>query len=151
MAKRFSFSLQRLLDFKEQLFEIERTILSDMNAVLGRLNGELSALYREHRGKSAEFVTRSAMGMTSPEIMSHKNYLRFIEESIEEKRKQIELQRQAIDRQMDKVREAKIEISSIEKLREKKLEEYNYLDNKAQEQFIEEFVSHTRVAAQGGA
>jgi flagellar biosynthesis chaperone FliJ len=62
--------------------------------------------------------------------------------------KQIALQQEAVERQMEKVREAKLEISSIEKLRERKLEEYNYLDNKAQEQFIEEFVSTAKAMSE---
>jgi flagellar FliJ protein len=147
MAKKFSFSLQKLLNYKEQLFDIERTILTEMNAELSRLHSELSRFYREHREKSQDLVLKSAEGISPFEMMSHKNYLVMIEDSIEEKLKQIEMQQQVIDKQMDKVREAKMEISTMEKLKEKKLEEYTYKDNKAQEQFIEEFVNHTKSVA----
>lgn len=149
MAKKFSFSLQRLLDFKVQLFDVERTILAEMNALLQQMNQELEDLYREHREKTQELREESARGMTSLQWMNHKNYLRLVEELIQEKLRQIELQVEAIERQTDKVREAKIEISSIEKLKEKKWEEYVYKENKAEEQFIEEFVSNTRAVAGG--
>lgn len=144
MAKIFSFSLQRLLNYKEQLFDIERTILTDMNAELAKMNSELSELYREHREKSRELNNKLAVGVTPYEMAAHKNYLRVIEDAIVEKQKQIAMQQQAINKQMDKVREAKMEITTMEKLREKKLEEYNYKDTKEQELFIDEFVSHAR-------
>lgn len=148
MAKKFAFSLQKLLNFKEQLFDVERNILSEMNAILRAMHDELAALYREHKEKSEEFLECCAAGITTGEMAIHKNYLRAVEQAIRDKHKQIELQQEAVDRQTDKVREAKLEISTMEKLREKKLEEYNYLDNKAQEQFIEEYVTSAKAMAQ---
>lgn len=42
---------------------------------------------------------------------------------------------------------AKTDTTSIDKLKDKKLEEYNYLAQKEQEQLIEEFVNHGLMAA----
>jgi flagellar FliJ protein len=148
MAKKFTFSLQKLLDFREQMFEVERNILADMNALLARMHDELSALYREHAEKTAELREKCMGGITPMELGIHKNYLTALEQAIRDKSRQIALQQEAVDRQMEKVREAKLEISSIEKLRERKLEEYNYLDNKAQEQFIEEFVATSKAMSE---
>jgi flagellar FliJ protein len=148
MAKKFAFSLQKLLDFKEQLLEVERGILAEMNAQLQKMNDELSALYREHAEKTVELREKCAVGITPMEMAIHKNYLTSIEQAIRDKMRQIELQQEAVDRQLEKVREAKMEISSIEKLRERKLEEYNYLDNKAQEQFVEEFVTTAKAMSE---
>lgn len=147
--KKFTFSLQKLLGYKEQLFDAERTILSDMRAALARMTGELEDLRAEHAERSLAFNKRAAEGTTAREMELSKMYLTIIDNNIEQKLAQIEMQRRAIDKQMDKVREAKIEISSMEKLRERKLEEYSYLAGKADEQFIEEFVSNTRASAQG--
>ncbi|MDL2232230.1 flagellar FliJ family protein [Ruminococcaceae bacterium OttesenSCG-928-L11] len=144
MAKKFKFSLQKLLNYKEQLFEAERNILAEMNALLLSMQSELAGLYREHKEKSAAYLEQAVQGMTSLDMMMHKNYLLSVEEDIRNKIRQIELQQDAIDKQMDKVKEAKMEISSMEKLKEKKYKEYMYKDSKAQEQFIEEFVSTKR-------
>lgn len=147
--KKFSFSLQRLLDYKEQVLDIERAVLSDMNAALNRLIDELARL-REERAKRAEEYRETLQKSVTPlELQTHSNYMRMLEENISQKETQIEMQRQAVENQTDKVRDVKIEISTMEKLREKKLEEYNYLDNKAQEQFIEEFVSNAKAVSQG--
>lgn len=147
MAKKFSFSLQRLLSYKEQVFGVEQGVLAEMNARLTGLQQELADLELALRQGADEFNQQAAQGVSAMEIMQHKTYLGSLNESILQKKWEIKLQRQAIDRQTDKVREAKIEISTMEKLKEKKLEEYNYQENKAQELFIEEFISNKRVSA----
>lgn len=145
--KKFSFSLEKLLSYKEQVFDIERGVLATMNALLHQLREELTALQQEKKRSGDELNARYAQGVTALDIARHKTYLDALGEAMEEKKIRIELQRQAIDRQTDKVREAKIEISTMEKLREKKLEEYNYSQQKAQELFIDEFVSNQRATA----
>lgn len=147
MAKKFTFSLEKLLRYREQVLEVERGVLADMNARLHALLQTLEQLRQRLHSGAQELNQKYAQGTTPPEIMRHKIYLDSLREEIRQQEIKIELQRQAIDRQTEKVREAKIEISTIEKLREKKLEEYNYLENKAQELFIEEFVSNQRAMA----
>lgn len=149
--KRFSFSLQKLLDYKEQLFDIERTILGDMRAALNRMLEELENLKKEHTDRSRAFNEKAAAGTSVQEIELHKVYMRMIDYNIEQKIMQIDLQRRAIDKQTDKVREAKIEISTMEKLKERKIDEYNYKAMKADELFIDEFVNNKRAASQESA
>ena len=139
--KKFQFSLQKLLDYKGQVFDAERGVLAGMHARLNELHEELEQMRAELRRSGDELTRKYAEGITSLEITRHKTYLSAIGDDIVLKQREIELQRQAIDRQTDKVREAKLEISTMEKLKEKKLEEYTYLENKLQEQFIEEYVS----------
>ena len=145
--KQFSFSLQRLLNYKEQLFESERNILAEMQAILSQLESELDEMKAEHLRRVAEYNEQIRIGLLPAEMQTHKYYLTVLDESIRNKIEQIKLQQQAVDRQMDIVREAKLEISTMEKLREKKLEEYNYISGKADEQFIDEFVTNQRAAA----
>lgn len=148
MSKKFGFSLQKLLSYKEQVFDIERSVLGDMQAVLQRLRSELADLQREHVLRAGEYSRMISEGTTPPEMERHKNYMMQVDLAIRQTEKQIELQQLAVEKQMDKVRECKIEISTMEKLREKKLEEYNYLESKAQELFIEEFVGNARASAE---
>lgn len=147
--KRFSFSLERLLRYKYQVFEAERAILSDMNAALARFMAELDEIRADSRRRSGELAVLAARGTSVNELERHKNYLRRLDEAAFEKNRQITLQRQAIEIQTEKIREAKIEISTIENLREKKLEEYAYAENKETELFIEEFVSFKRAVSIG--
>lgn len=140
--KKFSFSLQRLLDYTEQTLDIERATLANMNAVLQGFINEREAMLREQRERIAEYGEQNARGTTPYDMSVHVNYLRTLEEAIHDKEAQIAMQRKVVEKQEDKVRQVKMEISTMEKLRENKLEEYNYRDNKEQELFIDEFVSY---------
>lgn len=139
--KKFQFSLEKLLRYKKQLFDAERTVLADMNARLTRLNQELAQLNDTLSEGADTLRKRYTEGISATEIIQHKIYLNSVGESILQKEREIIFQQQAIDRQAEKIREAKIELSTIEHLKEKKLEEYTYLENKLHDQFIEEYVS----------
>lgn len=145
--KRFSFSLQRMLDYTMQVLDIERASLADMNAVLRGFQNELEQMKAEYVRRAAEYERIKIEGTTPLDMRMHINYLRKLDEDIHDKTVQIEMQQKVVDKQTDKVRGVKIEISTMEKLREHKLEEYNYLDNKEQELFIEEFVSNKKATA----
>lgn len=145
--KQFRFSLEKLLRYKEQLLDVERGVLAEMNARLAQLQRELEQLQNAFHGGSRDLNRKYAEGITPVEIIRHKTYLHDLAEGIIQRQREIELQQQAIDRQIGRVREAKIEISTIEKLKEKKLEEYSYLAAKAEEQVIEEFVSNQKAMA----
>ena len=144
--KKFLFPLQKLLDYKEQMLDIERTSLAQMNAVLAAFSKELSVLQKQHESRAAEFREKSKEGMPIVEMEIHKNYLSSLEDSIKNKKQQIKLQRAAVDKQQTKVRDVKIEVSTMEKLRERRLEEYNLKARKTEEIFIEEFISYKRAA-----
>ena len=145
--KKFSFSLQKLLSYKEQILDTERTTLANMNAVLAGFMAELEEMQAQREERTAEFREKSKIGMPAIEMESHKNFLTSLDFLIKQKKLQIRLQKAAVDKQQTRVREVKIEISTMEKLRERKLEEYNYKHQKAEELFIEEFVSYGRTAA----
>jgi flagellar export protein FliJ len=145
--KRFAFSLQRLLDYRQQVLEAERATLAEMNAVMRRFVQELSDMKADWARRTQEIVELAANGTVSFELQRHSNYLRALDEEIFNKQVQIEMQQKVIDKQEERVRETKMEIQTIEKLKENKLEEYNYLDRKEQELFIEEFVSNTKATA----
>lgn len=142
--KKFSFSLQRLLDYTEQVLDIERATLADMNAVLRGFVEDLENLKNEYSRRSREHSEVMMEGTTPLDLEMRRNYLIALDERIHNKKVQIEMQRRVVEKQTDKVRDTKMEISTMEKLRENKLEEYNALDQKEQELFIEEFVSNAK-------
>lgn len=144
--KKFSFSLQRLLNYTEQVLDTERATLGDMNAVLRGFQNELADMLNERASRITEFSEKNSQGTTPLTLEMQNNYIKSLDEDIFNKQNQIIMQKKVISKQEDKVRETKMEISTMEKLREKKIEEYNYLDNKEQELFIEEFVSNKNVS-----
>ena len=147
--KKFQFSLQKLLNYREQLLNIEMGTLNNMYARLRALQDELEAIENGLVAANEGFKRRTAEGILAMQMVSHNAYIESLHDDILTKNNQISLQQQAIDRQMDKVREAKIEISTMEKLKERKIEEYQYLEMKEQELFIEEFVSNKSASLAG--
>lgn len=83
--------------------------------------------------------------------MQYEQYLRATERQIEEAVEILERLRAEAEAKRLEVVEAKKDTSSIEKLREKKLDSYNKAVQKSEELIIEEFVTTTRVMAAQGA
>ncbi|HHY53623.1 MAG TPA: hypothetical protein GX499_10355 [Clostridiales bacterium] len=129
------------------MLEAERVVLSDMNAILAKLMEEQSEMRRQREERKKLLDRLCAAGITALEMETHKNFLLALDFSLKQKAQQIALQRQAIYRQMEKVRDVKLEISTIEKLRERKQEEYDYLAHKEEEQLIEEYVTTSKAMA----
>ena len=102
---------------------------------------ELEAAYRH---LAQEFNRRKLEGISILDAMKYEQYLRSSERQLEEAYQHLaELQKQE-EAKRDEVVEAKKETSSIEKLREKKLEGYNKAVQKSEEAMIDEFVMTRR-------
>ena len=109
---------------------------------------ELENYYRE---LDAEFTERKLEGITILDAMQYEQYLRATERQIEEAVEILERLRAEAEAKRLEVVEAKKDTSSIEKLREKKLDSYNKAVQKSEELIIEEFVTTARVMAAQGA
>ena len=72
----------------------------------------------------------------------HKKYVSSLQQDIYRIKAQMTQKREEIEIQLEKVVEATKEVSKLEKLEEKQLEEYRYAAQKEEELRIEEFVSN---------
>ena len=149
--KKFRFSLETVLDYKQEVLSALQT---EHAAILARVHAqedlleELESYYRE---LDAEFTARKLEGITILDAMQYEQYLRAAERQIEEAAALLEKLRAQAEAKRTEVVEAKKDTSSIEKLREKKLDSYNKAVQKSEELIIEEFVTTTRVMAAQGA
>ena len=91
--------------------------------------------------QDAELSKVSAAGASAYDIALRKRYIVTIQADIHLKEQQAARKQNDINRQLDVVVEATKDVRTMEKLEEKQLEEYKFLENKENEQFIEEFVS----------
>ena len=89
--------------------------------------------------------------MAVTEAMICESSLRAMEREIQQETEKLEALREAAERKREEVVEARKETSSIEKLKERKLNDYEKAVSKSEEQAIEEFVSMTRTLARAGA
>ena len=143
--KKFRFSLETVLDYKQQVLAALQT---EHGAILAQVRDQeklLEELEAEYRHMSGEFNRRKLEGLSILDAIKYEQVLRAMEREIEEARERLrELQKQA-EKKREQVVEAKKETSSIEKLREKKLENYNKTVQKGEEALIDEFVTTKRI------
>ncbi len=149
--KKFRFSLETVLDYKQEVLSVLQT---EHAAILARVHAQedlLEELENYYSELDAEFTERKLEGITILDAMQYEQYLRATERQIEEAVEILERLRAEAEAKRLEVVEAKKDTSSIEKLREKKLDSYNKAVQKSEELIIEEFVTTARVMAAQGA
>ena len=149
--KKFRFSLETVLDYKQEVLSALQT---EHAAILARVHAQedlLEEMENYYSELDAEFTERKLEGITILDAMQYEQYLRATERQIEEAVEILERLRAEAEAKRLEVVEAKKDTSSIEKLREKKLDSYNKAVQKSEELIIEEFVTTTRVMAAQGA
>jgi flagellar FliJ protein len=144
--KKFSFSLGTVLDYKNQVLD---SLQNDhANAVKQMLTQEerVEQLNRQYVSCNQEFNEKKMYGLTVIEALQYETYLRNLEKKIKQEYQKLEECKREEERRRTAVVEAKKETSSIEKLKEKKWEQYQKEVQKSEELFVEEFVTYSRLA-----
>ncbi len=146
--KKFRFPLDTVLSYKQQVLDALR---GEHAAILAEVHTQeewVEHLWQEYRAYSEEYRQRSAEGLVMAEALMYQTGLRSIEREIQRETEKLDALRAKEEAKRAEVVEAKKETSSIEKLREKKLDAYHKEEAKSEEIFIEEFVSTMRVVSQ---
>ena len=145
--KKFRFSLETVLDYKQQVLAALQT---EHGAILAQVRDQekfLEELEAGYRHMNPEFTRHKLSGISIVDAMKYEQYLRSMERQIQEETERLEELRAQEEAKREQVVEAKKETSAIEKLREKKLESYNKAMQKSEEAMIDELVSTKRVMA----
>ena len=145
--KRFQFTLDKLYDYKDQVLSKEKNDLADLRSSRAAMLSEKEELEYRLRTSGEEFAQKAAVGMSIMEMTMFKDFHKSLEEMIREKEREISDMEGQIARQLNVVIEASKDVNSLERLRDKQLEEYNFRAAKAEEQFIEEFVTNSAFRA----
>ena len=148
--KKFRFSLETVLDYKQQALE---ALMAEHGAILAQVRDQeavVGGLEQEHLQVDEEFSGRKLEGLSILDALNYEQYLRALEREIMEERRKLELLRRKEEAKRNQVVEARKETATIEKLKEHKLEDYRKAEQKEEEQRIEEFVSTTRAMAAAG-
>lgn len=143
--KKFRFSLETVLEYKQQVLESLQTEHGALLAQVRRQEERIEKLEADYRAMAGEFNQRKAEGISILDAIKYEQYLRAMERQIEEAYCRLEELRRQAEKKRAEVVEAKKETSSIEKLREKKLENYNKAIQKSEEAMIDEFVTTKRI------
>ena len=149
--KKFKFSLDSVLSYKQQVLD---ALKGEHAAILAQVREQeevLEAAWQSYRDCDEEYRQRKTEGMTITDAMVYQNGLRVLERDIQRETEKLEALRKKEEKKRQEVVDAKIDTSSIEKLKEHKLEDYRKAEQKAEEVLIDEFVSSARARANIGA
>ena len=145
--KKFAFALDKVLEFKRQY---EDSIRNEHAAIMHEIRlqeerfAELSAKDKEIRDQMRR---EQEVGCQIIRINTFEGYLEYLKGEMFRVTQRLKNLRFQEEQKRRELIAAKTDTTSIDKLKDKKQEEYNYLAQKEQEQLIEEFVNHGLMAA----
>ena len=142
--KKFKFSLDTVLSYKQQVLGVLQGEYAEAMAQVHAQEALLEKLWRQYRDCNEDYRDQAMEGMPITDALMYQSALRAAEQEIQMETKRLEELQAEAEKRREKMVEAKKETSSIEKLREKKLDAYHKEEAKNEELFIEEFVSSTR-------
>ncbi len=139
--KKFTFTLQKMREYKKQILEGEKgyllTLYSEYNALEQRYN-DLNDDMRKVCIEASEQM-KTGIGVRDIQVYEMKKA------SMRREQAQLKIQMNVMESSIEKQRKVVVqmsqEVSGLDKLEEKQRAEYNYLVNKESEQSIEEFLS----------
>lgn len=144
--KKFKFSLETVLSYKQQVLEAIQNEHAQCLVRVQEQENVLEAVERRYREYNEEYRERKQVGLPITDAVIYQNGLRVLEADIRREMERLEqLRKQAEAKRLEMV-EARKETSSLEKLREKKLDVYQKSIQKSEESLIEEFVTAARVS-----
>ena len=149
--KKFQFSLESVLSYKQQVLDALKGEHAEILARVRAQEDVLEAAWQEYRDCNEEYSQRKAEGMTITDALVYQNGLRVLERNIQRETDKLEELRRKEEKKRQEVVDAKIDTSSIEKLKEHKLEDYSKAVQKDEEKLIDEFVSSAQARANIGA
>ena len=142
--KRFEFSLNKLLNYKQQVLKREKNDLANLRKQHQQAIDEKEELILKLKHSNEDFVFNANKGMSPQQMVLAKSYINSLSEQIRALERHISILDMHIEKQLGVVVEATKEVSSLEKLEEKQLDEYKKATKKAEETFISEYVSNSQ-------
>ena len=139
--KKFFFSLDTVLKYKEQILENLRSEHARILMDVRECEQRIEQLEEDRYSWGKELDASRRKGVTINEIRTYENYIEALRLKIGREKIRLAELRQKEEEKKNEVVEAKKETSTIEKLKERKFEEYKKQGQKEEEIFIEEFVS----------
>ena len=148
--KKFQFSLDHVLDYKQQVLEGLQNEHAILVQRVRRQEGLLEELRHRYLACNQELREAEVAGITVAEAMRLENGLRFWEKEIEKNEQILAQYRKEAEGKRRQVVAARQDTASLEKLREKKHAAYQLEAQKGEERFIEELIAAQRAIVGGG-
>lgn len=144
--RRFHFQLEKVLDYKNQILD---NLVGEEAAIMAKIREEegiLTGLDKEYEDCCKILNEKQKNGMDAMSMHIYENYLDTLGFRIRNARQDLELLQRQEEIKRQQLLEAKKESTSLEKLKERRLEEYQIGFQKQMEKEIEEYISNNRKA-----
>ncbi len=140
--KKFSFSLEKVLSYKESVLEKEKGELARLNMQRRELVAEQLRLEEALLRESQDFQLKMIKGVSGIELQSYQYMKNSAENQIKSLKQQIIQKDKQIDKQKTVVIEADKDVKKFTKLKETQVEEYRILEAAEQKDSILESLSN---------
>lgn len=138
--KQFQYRLETVLDYKTQVLDNLKTEHAVILQNVNRKREEIRGLNRELAGFQQEFDRTKEEGATIENYRLFDMCIGRMEQIIDEEKERLKVLRRQEEDKKKQVITAKVDTSKFEKLKDKKLKEYQKAVAKADETFFEEFI-----------
>ncbi|MCI8270500.1 MAG: flagellar export protein FliJ [Lachnospiraceae bacterium] len=141
--KKFQYRLETVLAYKTQVLDNLKTEHATIMQNVNRKQEEILGLHQELNGYESQFDQAKEQGTSIENYRLFDMCIGRMEEIIDTEKEHLKVLRKQEDAKKQEVISAKVDTSRYEKLKEKKTVEYQRAVAKADELFVEEFVSGT--------
>ena len=149
--KPFVFSLERMRDYKTQVLETEKNTLMVLHKILFEIEEKIRLCKIFRQEKQEEMRMKQQQGSTMRDLEECKFYLENTHRQLEDLEEERILAALEVERQRQVVIMASQDVTSLDKLEERQLEEYHFLEARDNEKNIQEHVITQMVYAREGA
>lgn len=140
--KKFKFSLEKVLEYRGHIQKREKDILARLRAEYSALLAEERMLVRKYEDAKQEYTSLSAAGMKIIDAKIILCHIDNIKKLIEAQRVKINEKFLQIENQSKKLIAVTQDKMTVEKLRDKKYEDYKAELSRSEEKFIDDFLSN---------
>ena len=141
--KRFKYSLENVLHYKEQILDSFKAEHGTLLAQIRNKEAEIQELENKLVSAQNKMDDLKKQDVQIKDICLYGMYISEMEDQIRKKQEQLQFLQQQEEKKKEQVIAAKIDTSRYEKLKDRRQSEYEKAAKKAQELFIEEFASRT--------
>ncbi len=145
--KKFRFSLETVLNYREQMLDAVKAEHASALLKVRQQEDVIDNLVKEFDDINNQYRQKKMTGMTIADAMSFDIMLRAQERKIDYEKNILVKLKHDEEEKRERVRQAKTDKATIEKIKENKYNQYKKAIQKNEEQFIDEFVSTKRVMA----
>lgn len=141
--KKFKYRLDTVLDYKTQVLDNLKSEHAVIMQSVNKKEEQITGLTKELIGYEAGFDELKETGATIENFRLFDLCIGRMEQIIDTEKEHLKVLQKQEDAKKKEVIEAKVDTSRYEKLKDKKYIEYQKAVAKAEEAFIEEFISNT--------